>query len=222
MGRCNHFDSIWVPRFGVFQCSLSTNSDEISLLLLLKSILSVLQEFVPTVFYGPLCVLWYSCFDWLWWSLLMLCLWSATARKNLNLLRCIHVLGLTLNCCADIDDRVFDLILFFLPLIAAMVVNFVLNFFHMWGLMLEFSHILVLRKCMQLNSQTETSALGKFLIFVKKKRIVSSTSDLHGLKFTKIAQLCFLSVEIKSFRYLVWEVIRSFFNCAHSFQPQVF
>ena len=71
------------------------------------------------------------------------------------------------------------------------------------GFRLKFSRIALLRKRLQLDSRSDLATNDSNLGFSVQKLLLSLTSYLYGLKSARIAQLLFVSDDIKFLRCLV-------------------
>ena len=138
-----------------------------------------------------------------------MCFWSAKSRKNF--LRCIHVICLVLNYGSDINEGNWLQLLFYFIVLMGTVASVIgMSFFScVSGFRLKFSRTALLRKRLQLDSISDLTTNGLILGFSVGKWLLSLTSYLYGLKFARIAQLCFFFDDINFFRCLVWGVFWS-------------
>ena len=95
-----------------------------------------------------------------------LCFWPAKTRKNLHIFRCIHVFGLVLKNFAEINEgNRLQLLFYFIVLMGIVALVIWLSFFYLgFGCFrLKFSIIALLRKRLQVESETDLTTTGLFL-----------------------------------------------------------
>ena len=68
----------------------------------------------------------------------------------------------------------------------------------------NFSHIALLRKFLQLDSETDLTTNGLILEFFDAIRLFLLPSNLHRLKLAWVAQRCYFFDDVETFRRLIW------------------
>ena len=131
-----------------------------------------------------------------------MCFWHTKTWRNFNFSRCIHVLDLVIKCRSDKNERFEIKLLFYFTVL----VNIVASLTGMSFFRLSVSFLVeVFSNC----NVTETFAIVGICL-------VSSTSYLHGLKFPRVAQMCFSSDDIMTFWSLAYRIFSFvFWMCLH-------
>ena len=131
------------------------------------------------------------------------CFWPAKTRKNLNILRYIHVFGLVLKSFAEKNEgNRLQLLFYFIVLmgVVALVVWLSFSYLGFGCLTLKFSSIALLRKRLQLDSESDVTTTGLFLESFVWICLVSLTPYLHRLKPSGNVELFFFFNDIEFFR----------------------
>ena len=123
-----------------------------------------------------------------------MCFWPAKLEKTLNFLRCIHVIDLVLKYGSDIIEGNLIHLLFYVIVLMSIVASVIgMSFFScVSSFRLNFSHIALWPKRLQLDSKSDLTTTGLFIgLFLVGLCLVSSSSYLHELKSTWNTQLFF-------------------------------
>ena len=131
-----------------------------------------------------------------WWHCECLNCISGLRRleKTLNFLRCIHVIDLVLKYGSDIIEGNLIQLLFYVIVLMSIVASVIgMSFFScVSSFRLNFSHIALWPKRLQLDSKSDLTTTGLFIgLFLVGLCLVSSSSYLHELKSTWNTQLFF-------------------------------
>ena len=124
-----------------------------------------------------------------------LCFWPAKTRKNMNVLRCIHVFGLVLKSFAEMNEgNRLQLLFYFIVLmgIVALVIWLSFSYLGFGCFRLKFSSIALSRKRLQLDSESDVTTTGLFLESFVWLCLVLLTPYLHIVKLSGIVELFFL------------------------------
>ena len=133
------------------------------------------------------------------------CFWPAKTRRDLNFLRCIHVIDLVLKYGSDINEGNWLQLLVYFILLTGIVASVLgMSFLrYVSGFRSNFSRTAILRKRLQLDSKSDLTTNGLILGFFVGKLLHSLTSYQYGVKSARNAQLLFFFDDIKVFRCLV-------------------